>query len=91
MKIVSLFSGAGGLDRGFEAAGFEILWAGDLVDQLDHPDPARGIEPNFAPDGLSTAAIGLFVPFLAVADTEGVATWPFPNFATNSTRVRLVP
>lgn len=30
MKIVSLFSGAGGLDLGFIAAGNEIVWANDL-------------------------------------------------------------
>lgn len=30
MKIVSLFSGAGGLDLGFKLAGHEILWANDL-------------------------------------------------------------
>lgn len=30
MKIVSLFSGAGGLDLGFIKAGHEILWANDI-------------------------------------------------------------
>ncbi|MBP5510409.1 MAG: DNA cytosine methyltransferase [Kiritimatiellae bacterium] len=30
MKVVSLFSGAGGLDLGFIAAGNEIVWANDL-------------------------------------------------------------
>jgi DNA (cytosine-5)-methyltransferase 1 len=29
MKIVSFFSGAGGLDRGFEKAGFEVIWANE--------------------------------------------------------------
>lgn len=29
MKIVSLFSGAGGLDLGFEKAGFDIAWANE--------------------------------------------------------------
>ena len=29
MKIISLFSGAGGLDKGFESAGFNILWANE--------------------------------------------------------------
>ncbi|HBQ5933968.1 TPA: DNA cytosine methyltransferase, partial [Klebsiella pneumoniae subsp. pneumoniae] len=27
MKVVSLFSGAGGLDLGFKNAGFQIVWA----------------------------------------------------------------
>ncbi|MDR2547522.1 MAG: DNA cytosine methyltransferase [Lachnospiraceae bacterium] len=30
MKIVSLFSGAGGLDLGFKMAGHDIIWANDL-------------------------------------------------------------
>ncbi len=30
MKIVSLFSGCGGLDLGFVNAGFEIIWANDI-------------------------------------------------------------
>ncbi len=29
-KVVSLFSGAGGLDLGFEKAGFEIIWANEF-------------------------------------------------------------
>lgn len=30
MRIVSLFSGAGGLDLGFKNAGFDIVWANDI-------------------------------------------------------------
>jgi DNA (cytosine-5)-methyltransferase 1 len=30
MKIISLFSGAGGLDLGFKLAGFNIIWANDV-------------------------------------------------------------
>jgi len=29
MKIISLFSGAGGLDKGFEKAGFHVIWANE--------------------------------------------------------------
>ena len=30
LKVVSLFSGAGGMDLGFLGAGFEIIWANDF-------------------------------------------------------------
>ncbi len=30
MKVISLFSGCGGLDLGFKKAGFEIVWANDF-------------------------------------------------------------
>ena len=42
MTVVSLFSGAGGLDLGFKEAGFEILWANDI-----HPDCAETYKKNF--------------------------------------------
>jgi DNA (cytosine-5)-methyltransferase 1 len=30
MKVVGLFSGAGGLDLGFKKAGCELIWANDI-------------------------------------------------------------
>lgn len=36
MKVVSLFSGAGGLDLGFKMAGHDIIWANDMyVDAVE--------------------------------------------------------
>lgn len=32
LKVVSLFSGAGGMDLGFINAGFEIIWANDFFE-----------------------------------------------------------
>ena len=32
MKIVSLFSGCGGLDLGFIKAGFDVVWANDVFE-----------------------------------------------------------
>lgn len=36
MRVVSLFSGAGGLDLGFKLAGHEIIWANDLYEDAVH-------------------------------------------------------
>lgn len=36
MKVVSLFSGAGGLDLGFIMAGHEVIWANDLYEDAVH-------------------------------------------------------
>lgn len=30
MKILSLFSGIGGIDLGFKQTGFEIVWANEI-------------------------------------------------------------
>ncbi len=44
MKIVSLFSGAGGLDLGLSQAGHKIIWANDS----DH-DAVNTYKKNFGP------------------------------------------
>ncbi len=36
MKVVSLFSGAGGLDLGFKMAGHDIVWVNDLYEDAVH-------------------------------------------------------
>lgn len=43
MKVVSLFAGCGGLDFGFERAGFDVIWANEFdpsiheTYRLNHP------------------------------------------------------
>lgn len=62
MKIVSLFSGAGGLDFGFKLAGAKIIWANDIdadsVKTYKHnvgknvtKGDIKKIEPKDIPDG----------------------------------------
>lgn len=36
LKVISLFSGAGGMDLGFINAGFEIIWANDFFEDAVH-------------------------------------------------------
>ena len=61
MKVVGLFSGAGGLDYGFKKAGAEIIWANEINDvfcktyELNLGEEIicsdiREINPNIIPD-----------------------------------------
>lgn len=62
MKIVSLFAGCGGLDLGFEKAGFNIVWANEFDEsihdtyRLNHPNTIlntadiRSLTGNDIPD-----------------------------------------
>tara|TARA_B100001113_G_scaffold253448_1_gene208966 strand:- start:84 stop:230 length:147 start_codon:yes stop_codon:yes gene_type:complete len=34
MKIVSFFAGAGGLDLGFQKAGFDVIWANEYDKEI---------------------------------------------------------
>ncbi|MER8353248.1 DNA cytosine methyltransferase, partial [Acinetobacter baumannii] len=44
MNIISLFAGCGGLDFGFEKAGFNVVWANEFDEsihttyRLNHPN-----------------------------------------------------
>ena len=71
MRAISLFSGAGGMDAGFEAAGVDILWANEcntdavntyranhLAAQIEHADirDAKRLLTRYA-DGLWRPAL----------------------------------
>ena len=51
-RLVSLFSGCGGLDRGFERAGFEVVWANDF-----DPDAQAAYNLNFGEGSIDTRDI----------------------------------
>lgn len=62
MDVVSFFAGCGGLDLGFEQAGFRVVWANDLEPHCrdtyirNHPNTKfvlgdmRKIDPNLIPE-----------------------------------------
>lgn len=64
MKIISLFSGAGGMDLGFKKAGFQVIWANEFDKKIwetyryNHPDTyldtrsIRDIPLTDIPDGI---------------------------------------
>ena len=37
MKVVSFFAGCGGLDLGFEKAGFHVVWANEFEPSVPRP------------------------------------------------------
>jgi site-specific DNA-cytosine methylase len=42
MNIVSFFSGAGGLDLGFQQAGFNVIWANEYkLTEFKNPQPTH--------------------------------------------------
>lgn len=62
MKVVSFFAGCGGLDLGFEQAGFHVVWANEFEPSVhatyekNHPDTIlckddiTTIDPKIIPD-----------------------------------------
>lgn len=52
MRVASLFSGIGGIDLGFQQAGFEIVWANEF-----DKDAAKTYRHNFGPNCLVEADI----------------------------------
>ena len=47
VRVASLFSGIGGIDLGFQQAGFEIVWANEF-----DKDAAKTYRHNLGPDHL---------------------------------------
>lgn len=70
MKIISLFSGAGGLDRGFEKAGFETVWANefdkDIWETFENNFPKATLDKRSIKKVLSTD----------IPDCEGIIGGP---------------
>ena len=70
MKIVSLFSGAGGLDKGFEKAGFRTIWANEY-----DKDIWKTIEKKFSNIVLDRRSIRN-VPSSEIPDCDGIIGGP---------------
>ena len=62
MKVVSLFSGCGGLDLGFKQAGFDFLWANEFDSKISNPKMSR-MPMNFVPSH-RRALLANFAAFL---------------------------
>lgn len=70
LKVVSLFSGAGGLDLGFKQAGFETIWANEF-DKKIFPT----FEKNFPQARMDTRSI-TDIPAGDVPDCDGMIGGP---------------
>ncbi len=70
MRIVSFFSGAGGLDLGFKKAGFKFIWANEY-DPAIHPT----FKKNFPRTKLDTRSIVDIAPS-EVPDCDGIIGGP---------------
>ena len=81
LKVVSLFSGAGGMDLGFLNAGFEIIWANDFFEEavnsyrknigkhVIHGDITK-ISSDDIPDGADVIIGGFPCQGFSVANTK---------------------
>ena len=81
LKVVSLFSGAGGMDLGFLNAGFEIIWANDFFEDavnsyrknigkhMIHGDITK-IKSDDIPDGADVIIGGFPCQGFSVANTK---------------------
>jgi DNA (cytosine-5)-methyltransferase 1 len=70
MKVASFFSGAGGLDKGFEQAGFDVIWANEY-DKTIWPT----FRANFPNTYLNTKSI-TDVSSSEVPDVDGIVGGP---------------
>ena len=81
LKVVSMFSGAGGMDLGFINAGFEIIWANDFFEEavnsyrknigkhMIHGDITK-ISSDNIPDGADVIIGGFPCQGFSVANTK---------------------
>lgn len=70
MKLASLFTGAGGLDLGFERAGFHIIWANEYDATI-----WETFERNFPKSKLDKRSI-VDVPASEIPDIDGIIGGP---------------
>ena len=70
MKIVSFFAGAGGLDLGFEKAGFDVIWANEYDKEIWETYEKN--HPNTVLDRRSIVDI----PSNEVPDCDGIIGGP---------------
>lgn len=76
MRVASLFSGIGGIDLGFQQAGFEIVWANEF-----NKDAAKTYRHNFGPDHLVEADICSINPSTLPDSDVIIAGFPCQSFS----------
>ncbi|MBI4843947.1 MAG: DNA cytosine methyltransferase [Nitrospirae bacterium] len=70
MKLASLFTGAGGLDLGFEKAGFDVIWANEFDSTI-----WETFEYNFPRTKLDKRSI-VDIPASEIPDVDGIIGGP---------------
>jgi DNA (cytosine-5)-methyltransferase 1 len=70
MRLISLFSGCGGLDLGFRLAGFDIVWANEFDREI-----WQTFEENFSETILDKRSI-VDVPSEEILDADGIIGGP---------------